>query len=63
MKHSTKDIAPVLLSGEWIDIGYASAIRLEGDSIFHRVDGEVKKRKLSWLLEELPLLNWILKNN
>jgi hypothetical protein len=56
-------MAPVLLSGEWIDIGYDSAIRYDEGKILHRFNGQVKKRKLSWLLEEVPLLNWILQNS
>ena len=56
-------IAPVVAAGGWVDIGYDSAIKLEGGKILHRVSGVVKPRKLSWLVDELPLLNWILKNS
>jgi len=57
------EIAPILLTGQWIEVGYDSAIKLEGEIILHRYNGQIVQQKLSWLLDEVPLLNWILKNS
>lgn len=56
-------IAPVLLGGDWICIGHNSAIKLEGDKIMHRLEEEVTAHDLSWLVDDLSLLNWILSQN
>jgi len=56
-------LAPVLRNGEWLDIGYETAIKMEGGKLLHRQGKRVTVRELTWLTEEMPLLNWILKNS
>jgi len=60
--HALNDIPPVLLGGEWVDVGHDSAIRLDAisGSILHRCNGKIRKHSIDWLVAELPLLNWIL---
>lgn len=55
------DLPPVLHGGEWVDIGHNCAIRLDGNSLQHRVEGKVAKKPLCWLRDELPLLDWMLR--
>lgn len=56
-------LAPILLAGDWVDIGYDSALKLSGESLLHRYNGRSYKRSFGWLVEDRPLLNWILSKN
>ncbi len=61
LKRTTLDSLPAIVrEGGWIDIGHDSAIKLSGRSLLHRCNGRVARRPVAWLVEELPLLNWIL---
>ena len=53
-------LPPKVRSGAWVDIGHDCAIKLSGRSILHRCNGKVTRRGLGWLVNEMPLLNWIL---
>ena len=60
--HSQKlnQVAPVLRDGDWVTIGYDSEIKLQGCKILHRLDGRITRHPLAWLVDDKPLLNWIL---
>lgn len=60
--HPSKvDLPPILQDGGWVDIGHNSAIRLDGEELQHRVGNKVLSRPINWLRDELPLLDWILR--
>lgn len=55
------EIPPVLQQGGWVDIGYDSALRVDNGRLLHRLNGEVIRRSLDWLMVERPLLVWVLQ--
>ena len=55
------DLPPVLHGGGWVPIGHESAIRLSNGELQHRVGEDIASKPLGWLRDELPLLDWILR--
>ena len=62
----------LLRSGEWVDIGHLSALRLVRNKarvdlfddvwmLHHKFEGRITARPLSWLTVDMPLLNLALK--
>ena len=56
-------LAPVVRTGKWIDIGHDSRIKLSGRMILHRCNGRVSRHGLGWLVRDKPRLNWMLAQN
>ena len=52
-----KLIPDCLKRGGWVMIGHDSAIRLDEGRIVHRLGGKSRIHPLSWLIDEMPLLN------
>ena len=55
------EFPPILKEGGWVDIGYDSALKFDNGKLLHRLNGEVIRRRLKWLMVERPLLVWILQ--